>query len=85
MGEQASQKAFTLITDLRKKGISADFDHMGRGIKAQFKYADKIGAEYVAVIGSNELEKGEVKLKKMSDGSELFVKLSDVSDFLLKT
>ena len=84
MGEQASQKAFTLITDLRKKGISADFDHMGRGIKAQFKYADKIGAEYVAVIGSNELEKGEVKLKKMSDGSELFVKLSDVSEFLLK-
>ena len=82
MGEKESEKAFELVNVLRDNGISADFDHMGRGIKAQFKYADKIGAEIVAVIGSNELEKGEVKVKKMSDGSETTVKFTDLCDFI---
>jgi len=70
MGEKEGEKAFELATALRNKGVICDFDHMGRGIKAQFKYADKIGAKYVAVIGSNELEQGVVKLKNMTDGSE---------------
>lgn len=82
MGEKESEKAFELVNVLRDNGISADFDHMGRGIKAQFKYADKIGAEIVAVIGSNELEKGEVKVKKMRDGSENTVKFTDLCDFI---
>lgn len=78
MGEKENEKAFELCTSLRAKGIIADFDHMGRGIKAQFKYADKIGAKYVAVIGSNELENGVVKLKNMADGSETEVAFSQI-------
>lgn len=78
MGEKESEKAFELATALRKRGITADFDHMGRGIKAQFKYADKIGAKYVAVIGSTELEEGVVKLKNMADGLEESLKFSDL-------
>ena len=82
MGESESEKVFELVSNLRAQGVLCDFDHMGRGIKAQFKYADKIGAEYVAVIGSNELAEGAVKIKKMADGSESFVKFSDIKDFL---
>ena len=70
MGEAEAEKAFELVYAMRKSGISADFDHMGRGIKAQFKYADKIGAQKVIVIGSNELASGKVKVKNMADGSE---------------
>lgn len=70
MGEAEAEKAFELVHALRLNGISADFDHMGRGIKAQFKYADKIGAEKVIVIGSNELASGIVKVKNMADGTE---------------
>ncbi len=84
MGEKESEKAFELVNKLRANGISADFDHMGRGIKSQFKYADKIGAEFVAVIGSNELSLGEVKVKKMIDGSENTVKFTDFCDFIKK-
>ncbi len=78
MGEKEGEKAFELATLLREKGISSDFDHMGRGIKAQFKYADKIAAKYVAVIGSNELENGVAKLKNMADGSEENVSFSEL-------
>ncbi len=82
MGEAECEKAFELVSTLRTNGISADFDHMGRGIKAQFKYADKIGAEYVAVIGSNELLDGSVKVKEMASGKETLVKFSEIVDFI---
>ena len=78
MGEKEAEMAFEIVSALRNKGISADFDHMGRGIKAQFKYADKIGAEKVIVIGSEELESGKVKVKNMKDGSELFVDVQEL-------
>ncbi len=80
MGSEAEEKAFELCTALRRKGITADFDHMGRGIKAQFKYADKIGAEYVAVIGSDEIANGMLKLKKMADGQEKMVKFDQLEN-----
>ncbi len=70
MGEKEAEKAFVLTNELRLAGVIAETDHAGRGIKSQFKYADKIGAEYVGVIGSDELRSGVVKLKRMSDGSE---------------
>ncbi len=70
MGEKESEKCFELASVLRNNGVSCDFDHMNRGIKSQFKFADKIGAEYVGVVGSNELEQGIVKLKRMADGQE---------------
>jgi histidyl-tRNA synthetase len=83
MGEVASEKVFAIASKLRANGVSVDFDHMNRGIKAQFKYADKIGAEYVGVVGTDELEKGIVKLKKMSDGSEIEVSFDSISEFIL--
>ena len=82
MGEKELEKAFEIVSNLRLNGITCDFDHMGRGIKSQFKYADKIGAEFVAVIGSNELEQQMVKIKNMSDGSENMVKFGDILDFV---
>ncbi|MBQ7340318.1 MAG: histidine--tRNA ligase [Clostridia bacterium] len=80
MGEKESEKAFELVCELRKNGVVAETDHVGRGIKAQFKYADKIGAEFVGVIGSFELEKGVVKLKNMKDGQEMEVVFSSLVD-----
>lgn len=82
MGEQAQEKAFCLVKSLRENGIIAELDHMERGIKAQFKYADKIGAKYVGVIGSDELEKGIIKIKNMSDGQESEVSFDKVIEFL---
>ncbi len=69
MDEKCRQKAFTLAMGMRKAGIAAEIDHLERSIKAQFKYADKIGAKYVAVIGGNELEQGIVNVKDMVNGS----------------
>ena len=82
MGEQEKEKAFCLVKSLRENGVIAELDHMDRGIKAQFKYADKIGAKYVGVIGSDELAKGIIKIKNMSDGQETEVLFENLVEFL---
>ncbi len=84
MGEEESKTAFKLCNGLRALGVVAETDHMKRGIKANFKYADKINAEYVAVIGSQELADQVAKIKKMSDGTEFTVKFADLNEFAKK-
>ncbi len=56
------------VRNLRSAGISADTEYNGRSLKAQFKYADKIGAKYAVVIGENEIVSGKVSVKRLSDG-----------------
>lgn len=82
MGEAEAERAFMLAEKLRKNGISAETDHVGRGIKSQFKYADKINAEYVGVIGSEEYSKNVIKLKNMKSGEEREIAEDDVIAFL---
>ena len=83
MGEN-QQKAFALVQQLRAEGIKADMDHVGRSLKAQFKYANKTGAPVTAVIGDDEAANGTVKLKKMADGTELTVKVEEAAEAVRK-
>ena len=75
-------KAFEIVNLLRLKGVCAECDHMERSLKAQFKYADKIGAKFVAVIGENELASGVCNLKKMADGSQTPVAFANIYEYL---
>ena len=82
MDDKTRLKAFEIANGLRTKGIAAECDLMARSVKAQFKYADKIGAEYTAVIGESEMESGKCNLKKMSDGTVTEVAFADIYSFL---
>ena len=73
MSEQSSMFAHRLVQELRSIGVSAERDHMDRSVKAQLKYANKIRAEYVIVLGDDEIESGKVKLKNMAKGEEITV------------
>ncbi|WP_455530114.1 histidine--tRNA ligase [Ruminococcus sp.] len=77
MGEASLVKAMELVKGLREFGYRAEYDLMGRGIKAQMKYANKIGAVYTMVLGDNELECGKAKLKEMESGKEIELILND--------
>ena len=80
MGENENLKASQLATDLRNEGLAAQFDTVGRSLKAQMKYADKIGALYTMVIGTNELESGKAVLKNMTDGTTEEIELDGFTD-----
>ncbi len=79
MGENR-QAAFSLVQQLRRAGIRADMDHCGRSLKAQFKYANKTGAPFTAVIGDEEAANGTVKIKRMADGEEKTVSVTEACD-----
>ena len=68
MSIDCRKKAFAIATALRANGVQTEIDHMERSVKAQFKYADKLGVKYVAVIGESELAEGAMNVKNMATG-----------------
>lgn len=70
MGDRALIKASQIAGTLRAEGVHAEFDVVGRSVKAQMKYANKIGAKFTVVIGDSELDSATVKLKNMNTGEE---------------
>ncbi len=77
MGDEALEKAMSLTAQLREYGYFAEYDLMGRGLKAQMKYANKICAAFTMVLGDNELADGKAKLKEMESGEETVINLDD--------
>lgn len=79
-GEEAQQKALQLCTLLRQEGFITECDCMGRSVKAQMKYAGKLGARYSTVLGDNELQGGSCTVKNMEDGTEHTVRLDGFTE-----
>ena len=77
MGEKAQNHAASLAMALRDEGFFTEYDLMGRGLKAQMKYANKINAKFTLVLGDNELETKQAKLKQMDTGEEIDISLDE--------
>lgn len=70
LGDAAKLEAFKLAHRLQEYSIAAAYDVNDRGLKAQMKYADKIGAKYTLVLGDNELETNKAEIKNMKTGEK---------------
>jgi len=81
IGEKADMRAQSLVWQLRENSISADKDHMGKSLKAQMKYADKLGVQYTMVLGDDEIESGRANLKNMKTGEVIEVELDKLCEF----
>ena len=77
MGEAASIKAMQMCAELRADGVSAECDVVGRGLKAQMKYADKLGAKFSVVLGDSELENQTAELKNMQTGEKVTLPIDE--------
>lgn len=75
MGEAASVMATRLCSMLRSEGFSAETDLVGRGLKAQMKFANKIGAKFTVVLGDDEIANNRAMLKNMTTGEQVEVAL----------
>ena len=78
MGDAAQREALRITEQLRAAGVYAECDVAGRGLKAQMKYADKIGAKYTLILGDDELSSGTAQLRSMADSSQTEIALADV-------
>jgi len=80
---EARIPAMKLASALREEGISADLDFGGRGLRAQFKQVDRVGASYAVILGEDELAQGIATVRDMASGDERQVPLTDgVKDLL---
>lgn len=75
---------FKFVKLLRDNGFATESDMMGRSFKAQFKYADKIGARYVVTIGDDEISEGKLSIKDMETGNQVKMTAEEILEFLNK-
>ena len=80
LGERAKLEGLKLAGSLRGKGRRVLTDVMGRGLKAQLKYADRSGARYTVVIGDDELDKGVVTLRDMVNSSQKEIRIEAIDE-----
>lgn len=80
IGSRADMFAQNLVYRLRGHGVSADKDHMGKSLKAQMKYADKMGYTYIIVIGDEEMESNKAVLKNMKTGDQKDISIDSIID-----
>jgi histidyl-tRNA synthetase len=70
LGESTKEAGLKLLDNLRKNGIQADTDYLGKSLKGAMRNADDLGARFVLIIGEDELKKGAVTLKNMVSGEQ---------------
>ncbi|QHT62029.1 histidine--tRNA ligase [Paenibacillus lycopersici] len=83
LGEAADDEITRLLHGLRMRGIAAERDYQGRKMKAQMKSADRLQARFTAILGDDELQRGEIALKNMATGEQRFVALDGLADAIL--
>ncbi|KMT21277.1 histidine--tRNA ligase [Clostridium cylindrosporum] len=82
LGDGAKIEASKIAFELRCSGISCERDLLGRSLKAQMKYANKLNSRYVIVLGEDELKQNKVNLKNMETGAEEEIQLSDIASIM---
>ena len=84
LGKEARGRAYRIVDELRRKGCIVETDYMDRSVKAQMKYANKLGARRTAIIGTQELEENRVSVKDMETGEQTEVALDALADYILQ-
>lgn len=82
MGADAAVKASGLCSKLRAEGFAAQCEISGRGVKAQMRYANKLGAAFTMVLGDDELKNKKANIKNMENGESREIDLENIVDEL---
>ena len=82
LGKEARGRAYRLVDSLRRQGFIVETDYMDRSVKAQMKYANKLGAKKTVIIGSQELEENKARIKDMETGEQVEVALDEIAELL---
>jgi histidyl-tRNA synthetase len=82
IGDEARDASIALLAELRRAGLVAQMEYDARGVKAQLKRADRLGASRTVIVGGDELARGEVTVRDMKTGEQIAVKRSDIAQWL---
>lgn len=82
LGQEAKAKAYQIVVDLRHQGFVVETDYLGRSVKAQMKYANKLNTKNTIIIGDDELAKNEGNVKNMETREVTTISLDKIADCL---
>jgi len=82
VGDDAAGAAYKLASEMRKEGVWVELDYSGASLRSQFKKADRLKAAYVFILGEDELARGTVRYKRLSDGLQGEINRDDAVGFL---
>lgn len=84
IGEEAERAALRLSSRIRDGGIWVEVDYSGGSLKSQLRRADKLNASYVIIIGEDEILRGKVIYKRLSDGEQGQINMDEVDVWIKK-
>lgn len=82
LNDEAKHLSLKICSDLRKANLSCDADMLNRSLKSQMREANKLNAEYVYIIGDEEIKKQKGILKKMSGGTQIEISHDQVLEYI---
>lgn len=82
IGKNAEKEAVRLVHELRQNGYQVDKDYLSRGMRAQFRMADRLKAKYVLILGDSELKKAVVNVRRMSTGDQVEVPIETLTQHM---
>ena len=81
LSDKAKENIMPFTMNLRQHGLSVEIDLLERSFKGQLKYANKIGAKYMIVLGDDELDTNKANIKNMATGEETPIQLNEILKF----
>jgi histidyl-tRNA synthetase len=82
LGEKSQSLAFIWKCALGLEGVKAEMDFGDRSLKSQMKYADRLGAKHVLIIGDSEIKEGAVILRDMTTKAQVSIPIEEVVNTL---
>jgi histidyl-tRNA synthetase len=84
LGKRAGEKVLQWVYELRRQGLWVEMDYEGKGLKAQMKRADRLGARRVLIIGDDEIASGKAVLRDMINKTQVDVALQSLVEDMKK-
>ncbi len=84
ISEEAVSKAMRLALQLRKNGVAAELEVMGRSVSRALQDADRRKAVHAVILGAKELKQGKVTLRDMKSRQQSLVDIEDVVEVISK-
>ncbi|MEG3037184.1 MAG: histidine--tRNA ligase [Bacilli bacterium] len=82
MSEEEQSYAMGLTQSLRLNGFTVEMDYMSRKLTNNFKQADRLKAEFIIIIGEEEIKNKTLTIKNNKTKEEYKIKEAEVIDFL---
>ncbi len=82
LGEEPLKEAYRIINQLHLQGIRVELDYEGKSLKSQMRRADKLKAEYVLILGEDEMKRGKAALRNMGSKVQEEIALKDIVNTL---